>query len=538
MPPSNSVSAPQNPANSSSAEPGLMKSASVVGAATAFSRILGLVRVQLMAYFFGAGMAADAFFVAFRIPNLFRDLFAEGALSTAFVPVFKKTLVNEGADRARTLLDRSFTLLFISLSIVTLLGSLGAAGFVYLAAEGFTSDPEKFDLTVTLTRWLFPYLLFVSLASLLMGTLNSYGRFGVPAVASAMFNIAMILSMVFLYDSFERPVYCLVVGVLVGGVGQFAIQVPSLYRAGGRLRFDFNFRDRGLKAIGKLMTPIIVGLGASRINILVASLLASLQGEGAVSYLVYAYQLMHFPLGVFALAIGTAALPRAAAQVARGELGELAGTMRSSLRMILFLVAPSAVYLAFFNERLINLIYLRGAFTAVDASAVSVTLLWYSAGLLAFAGVRVLTPMYYAFSDARTPMRYSLVTVALNIVLSLVMVDSPVMRMGFPGLAAAISLAGWVNLCLLLWGLRQRGVLTEGRSYLESLVKTLLASAGMALALLALPDVFSFGVDGLPGKTLDALLEILIGAFVYFALTASFSLAESRRLINSILRRS
>ncbi len=513
---------------------GLMGSVSVVSGATAFSRVLGLIRVQLLARYFGASMAADAFFVAYRIPNLFRDLFAEGSLSTAFIPVFKKTLVSDGKARAQQLSDRMFTLLFLALTLTVVLGILAAGGLVFLMAGGFASEPEKFELTVTLTRWLFPYLLFVSLSALLMGILNSYGKFGVPAFASSMFNIAMILAMVFLYEVFDVHVYCLVVGVLVGGIGQFGIQVPALYRAGGRLRFDFKFRDPGIKSVGKLMAPMVIGLSASRVNIFVATLLASMQGDGAVSYLVYAYQLMHFPQGVFAVAIGTVALPRASELVAKGDIERLAGTLRSAARMALYLIIPSAIYLALFNEDLINAIYLRGAFTAHDASEVSLALFWYSLGLPALSGVRVFTPIFYAFSDSRTPMRYSVAAVVANIVLALLLVESPWVHMGFAGLAAATSIAGWLNITLLIIGLRKRQVFTQVGSYLESIIKTILAAGAMALTLYVQPFDLSFGFAGVIGKGLGLTLTVFGGALVYWLASLALGLSEGRRVLKMI----
>ncbi|MCH9032326.1 MAG: murein biosynthesis integral membrane protein MurJ [candidate division Zixibacteria bacterium] len=510
---------------------GLFRSTWVVSSVTAVSRVLGLVRVQLMAYLFGAGLAADAFFVAFRIPNLLRDLFAEGALSTAFVPVFKKTLVKEGTASAQALANRLFTFLVIVLSAVVVIGVLISPLLVHMMAEGFADDPFKFGLTVELTRWLFPYLFFISLAALLMGILNSYGKFATPASASSVFNISLILSMWFLYDLFELPVYCLVVGVLAGGVGQFAVQIPSLYRSGHRLRFDFNFKDKGLKAVGKLAAPMTVGMAASRVNILVSTILASLQGPGAVSYLVYAYQLMHFPLGVFAVAIGTVTLPKAAEHIAKGEMEKLTATLRSSLRMVLFLVVPSAVYLAFFNSDLIRLIYERGEFTSADSAAVSLALLWYSVGLIGYAGVRVSMPIFYAFSDAKTPMRYSIWTVALNITLSLLLIQPRLFDMGFAGLAAATSIAGLFNLALLLVGLRKLHALTNIGSYLEALWKTFFASALMALVLVSVSSKISFGMSGLSGEIMSTLAEIALGALTYFVATLILGMAEAKKFI-------
>lgn len=517
---------------------GIAGSVGLISGLTAISRVLGLIRVQLMAFFFGAGMAADAFFVAFRIPNLFRDLFAEGALSTAFVPVFKKTVELEGASRGQILLQRAFSLLFVLLAVLTLLGALGASWFVYLAAEGFTAEPAKFDLAVELTRWMFPYLLFVSLAALIMGALNALGKFGAPAFASSMFNLALIGSMVFLYDSFEAPVYCLAVGVLLGGLGQFVIQLPALYRAGYYLRLDFNWRDSGIREILRLMIPIVIGLSAGRVNILVASLLASMQGEGAVSYLVYAHQVMHFPLGVFAVAIGTVALSRATEQVARGEMDELSGTLLSSLRLMMFLVVPSTVYLLFFNDELLRLLYQRGQFSPSDTAAVSQALIWYTAGLLAHSGVRALSPIFYAFSDTRTPMRYSIVTVTANIVFSIVLAHERFFGFGFAGLAAAVSLAAWLNVALLARGLNRRGLFKKTGEFSGALVRVVGSALFMGAVLHYLPFDLSFGQSGITGKVLLIGLQVALGAVVYFGATYALGVSEAHATLGRLKRSS
>jgi putative peptidoglycan lipid II flippase len=358
-------------------EPTLASSATKVSSATALSRVLGLVREQVMAYFFGAGMATDCFVAAFRIPNLLRDLFAEGALSSAFIPVFKEKLVNEGKDEAFRLAGLTISALLLIVGIVVAVGILFSPQLVFISAKGFLTNPAKFELTITLTRIMFIYLLMVSISAVFMGILNSVGKFGIPALSPALFNIGMILSPVILYNYFDIPIYTMALGVLVGGIGQMVFQIPSLLNIGFRFKFSLKLADEGIRRIVRLIAPMILGLSASRINILVNTLLASLLIEGAMSYLNFAYRLMHFPLGVFAVAVGTVALPKLSGEVARNQIDQLVKIFNESLSLTMFLVIPSAVYLASFSDDLVRLIYERGAFGSEATIQTSTALLFY-----------------------------------------------------------------------------------------------------------------------------------------------------------------
>jgi len=423
-----------------------------VSSATALSRVLGLIREQVVAYFFGAGLATDSFIAAFRIPNLLRDLFAEGALSQAFIPVFKDKMVKQGNAEAFRLANLTISALILIVGLVIALGIIFSPGIVYISAKGFTSNPEKFQLTVSLTRLMFIYLLMVSVSAVFMGILNSAGRFGVPALSPALFNVGMILAPVLLYHYFDVPIYTMAIGVIVGGIGQLVFQIPSLLKIGFRFKFMINFADEGIRRIGRLISPMILGLSASRINILINTLLASLLIEGALSYLNYAYRLMHFPLGVFAVAVGTVALPKISGEYAGDRMDALVRTFYDSVGLAMFLVVPSAVYLAGFGEDLVRLIYQRGAFGAEATINTTHALFFYSFGLIGFAGVRVAAPVYYAMGDARRPMYYSVFAVVLNIVLNFAFI--PVW--GFAGLAAATSAAGLVNYFLLMFNLKKK----------------------------------------------------------------------------------
>ena len=501
-------------------------SAGKVSLATAVSRIFGLIREQVMAYLFGAGMATDAFVAAFRVPNLLRDLFAEGALSSAFVPVFKDKLVKKGNRDAFLLANLTISGLILIVGIVIAVGIIIAPGIIYVSANGFTAEPEKFILTVNLTRIMFIYLLLVSVSAVLMGMLNSTGRFGIPALSPALFNIGMIITPLLLYRHFDIPIYTLAVGVLIGGIGQLVFQLPSLFRIGFRFRFIINFADEGIRRIGRLIAPMILGLSASRINILVNTLLASFLMEGAMSYLNYAYRLMHFPLGVFGVALGTVALPKLSDDVARENTGQLAKTFMEAIGLSMFLVIPSAVYLAGYGEDLVRLIYQRGAFGPEATTETARALYFYAFGLVGFAGVRVAAPVYYALGDAKRPMFYSIISVIINIVLNFAFIP----LWGFAGLAAATSAAGLSNLFLLSLNLRKK---VDGIDYIYLISKTLKIISGAIAAYLIVRLVnleMIIRPDDILGKIVLVGLQIIGMGGIYILLLWLLRVPEVRRI--------
>lgn len=432
----------------------MARSVGKVSAATAFSRILGLIREQVIAWYFGAGLATDAFVAAFRIPNLLRDMFAEGALSSAFVPVFKTSLVETSEKEAFHLANIVMTKLVLITGLIVVIGMITTPAIVYVMAKGFASEPGKFALTVDLTRIMFVYLLLVSVAALAMGILNSMGQFGIPALSSSMFNIGSILPVVLFFNLLDQPIYLLAIGVVIGGIAQVAIQWPSLYRRGYRFKFTIDFINPEFRRMVSLFAPMIIGLSAGRINILISTLFASFLGQGALSYLNFAFRLMHFPMGVFAVALGTVTLPRITELTARKDSAGLENAFQQSMNLNLLLVIPSAFYLALFGHEIVNLIFGWGRFTEADSLNTSMALLHYSYGLCAFATVRVLTPFYYAQSDAKLPMIFSIISVVVNTALYY-----PLMKiLSFAGLAAATSIGGLVNCALLLMYLPKRGV--------------------------------------------------------------------------------
>ncbi len=508
-------------------------SAGKVSLATAVSRVFGLIREQVMAYLFGAGMATDAFVAAFRVPNLLRDLFAEGALSSAFVPVFKDKMVKKGNQDAFLLANLTISGLILIVGIIIAIGIIIAPGIIFVSANGFTVDPDKFTLTVNLARIMFVYLLLVSISAVLMGILNSTGRFGIPALSPALFNIGMIITPLLLYTQFDIPIYTLAIGVLIGGIGQLVFQLPSLFGIGFRFRFIINFADEGIRRIGRLIGPMILGLSASRINILVNTLLASFLLEGAMSYLNYAYRLMHFPLGVFGVALGTVVLPKLSDDVARKNTGQLAKTFMEAIGLSLFLVIPSAVYLAGYGEDLVRLIYQRGAFDPTATSQTARALYFYAFGLVGFAGVRVAAPVYYALGDAKKPMYYSIIAVIINIALNFVFIP----LWGFAGLAAATSVAGLSNLFLLTINLRRK---VDGVDYVYLIVKTLkiLLGAMAAFLIVRLVNIeMIIKPDDILSKISLVGLQIIGMGGIYILLLWLLRVREVRRILKLIRRK-
>jgi len=508
----------------------LIVSTGKVSGATAVSRVLGLVREQIMAYYFGASMATDVFVAAFRIPNLLRDLFAEGALSAAFVPLFKEKLVTDSEAEAFGLARTVITAILLVVGGLVLLGIVAAPAIVFISANGFTADPEKFNLTVGLTRVMMAYLLLVSLSALVMGMLNSFGRFGIPALSPAMFNLGIILSVMLMYHWFDVPVYTMAVGVLIGGVGQLAMQLPQLWRIRFRFRWSFNFLDETFKRTMRLFLPMVAGMSAGRVNILVSTLLASFLMEGSLSFLNYSYRLMHFPLGVFAVALGTVALPNASELAARKEMDRLGSAFADAIGLNMFLVLPSAAFLAIMGRDLVDVIYRWGAFSESNAANTALALLHYSYGLVGFAAVRVTVPIYYALKDSSLPMKISVVSVVVNLLLYY-----PLMKMlDFAGLAAATSIAGLVNFGLLLYYLPRKQVPVAYGSMFLSFVRIAVA-ATLAFWLATMISI------GAPAGWSDSvvriwqfLVKLAAGGAIYLILCAVLRVEEVRLLIRKL----
>jgi len=496
------------------------RSAGIVSLAVMGSRLLGLIREQVFAALFGVGMHSDAFIAAFRIPNLLRDLFAEGALSAAFVSTFSQLIVTRGERAAWRLANLVFNGLLLVLSGVTALGILLAPQIVGLIARGFEAIPGKMALTVEMTRIMFPFILLVAMAAVAMGILNSKDRFGIPASASTFFNIGSILGGVGLAYAMDpsfgqRAIVGWAIGTLIGGALQFAVQIPSLYRVGFRYEPIVSFRDEGVRQVLRLMGPAVIGAAAVQINVFVNTNFASYLGDGPVSWLNYAFRLMQFPIGVFGVAIGMATLPAISRAAARSDLAEFRRTLAASLGLVFFLCLPSACGLAILGGPIIRLIYERGRFTAADTEQTAAALAFYAIGLAGYAAIKVLAPAFYALNDARTPMRISLVSIATNYTFNYLLVRE--LGFGHRGLALSTSLVALFNFAALLALMRRRIGHLEDRRVLESLGKIALASVAMsfvcATSVRELED--RFGRSGLAGHALTALAPVGLGVLTF-----------------------
>ena len=456
------------------------RAAGVVGVSTLLSRIAGYVRDMLFASFFGAGMVADAFIAAFRIPNLLRRLFGEGSLSIAFVPVFTETLVKGDREEGLCLAVSALKLLLVGLSVIALAGVVLAPTIITIVAPGFSHLPEKMALTVALTRIMFPYVILIGLVALCMGILNALGHFAAPAVAPVLLNLAMIGAMYAVSrfsDSETVQIMGLAGGVLAGGVLQLALQLPYLVRHGVRFWSPSGMWHPAMKKVGILMLPTIFGAAVYQINIVVGTLLASLLPEGSVACLYYADRLVQFPLGIFAQAAATAVLPSLSRQAANGDHVGMGETFGHALSLVLYITIPAMVGLIVLRDPIVALLFKRGAFDTETARLTSDALLYYALGLWAFSAVRIVVPTFYAMQDTRTPVKTATIAIAANILLGMALMGP----MKHCGLALATSLASMVNLVLLVAVLRNKLGVIRWRLIFSSLLKTLIAAGIMAL---------------------------------------------------------
>ena len=506
----------------------LLKTLATVSSMTLLSRILGFVRDFVIARAFGAGALTDAFFVAFKLPNLLRRLFAEGAFSQAFVPVLGQYRNQRSAEETRQLVDRVASLLFLVVLAVTLLGMAGAPVLVYLSAPGFTDDPEKFALTVKLTRITFPYILFMSLVALAGGILNTWSRFAVPAFTPVLLNVSFILMALLAIPYFDPPVMALGWAVFLGGALQLAFQIPSLQRLGMLPRFSINLHDEGVRRIFRLMAPAVLGVSVAQVSLLLNTVFASFLSTGSVSWLYYADRLMEFPAGMLGAALGTILLPSLAKCHAAEQHDEYSRLLDWGLRLTFLLAAPAALALGMLAVPLITTLFHHGAFTANDVLRTRDALVAYSVGLLGLILVKVLAPGFYARQNIRTPVRIALLTLFVTQVLNLLLIG----WLQHAGLALAIGLAASLNATLLYRGLRQRGIYTPQPGWLLFYGRLAFAMLSMGAALWF---VIGPTVDWLNWRLGERLLRLSVavgfGAGVYFATlwVAGFRLRDFKR---------
>ncbi len=533
-----------------SASRGLGRAAGGVSLAVLASRVLGLVREVVFTTLFGASRELDAFIAAFRIPNLLRDLFAEGALSAAFVSTFAQRLEREGEKPAWELANRVLNDLAVVVVVVVAAGIVAAPWIVDWIAPGFRDEPGKIELTITLTRILFPFLLLVAVAAVAMGVLNARAVFLVPASASSFFNVGSIvggLAFVALLAPSYLPwrqggaaapretvaaLVAMAIGTLVGGVLQLLVQLPALRRVGFRYRLIAGFRDPGVAQVMRLMGPATLGTAAVQINVVVNTYFASELGNGAVSWLSVAFRLMYLPIGMFGVALGTVALPSLARSAARGDLEAFRRSLGEGLRLLSVLCLPAAAGLAICAQPIIAVIYQHGRFGPDDTQAAAQALAAYALGLTGYAAIKILGPAFYALNDAQVPMKVSALSVALNLASNWLAIR--VLHLGHVGLALSTSVVALWNSTLLLVLLRRRTG-TGPLGLRRTLTRTVLATAAMASICWLWLELFG-PASGFVGSLAQVLTTVPIGMAGFYLTGRALHIEELKSLSDAFQR--
>lgn len=456
----------------------IARAAGTMSIATFISRILGYVKDMILARYFGATGLSDTFFVAFRIPNLLRELFAEGSMSSAFIPVLTEHQTKRGSDEAKRLVRITFTFILIFVGIACLAGIIFAPAIVALIAPGFLSDSGKFSQTVLLTRIMFPFLLFISLAALVMGALNTRKVFFVPALAPAMLNITIIVTVLLLVQSLEQPLIAVAIGVALGGFLQFAFQLPSFFRQDYDLKLSYGFKHEGLKRMSILILPATMGMAVAQVNIFVSTILASYLQQGSITYLYYSMRLIQFPVGIFGVAMGMAALPALSEHAVKGDMDKLREDFSFALRLLFFITVPAMAGLIALREPIVNILFQRGVFDYTATIGTAQALLFYSFGIWAIVGVRVVTATFYSLQDTKTPVRVAVTAMLANIIMSVILMGP----LKHSGLAFSNAIASGVNFILLFYFLKKKlGRIDAGR-ILRSFIKATAASTAMGVS--------------------------------------------------------
>jgi putative peptidoglycan lipid II flippase len=526
----------------------VVRSAGVVSLAVFMSRVTGLLRESVMARLFGASMIYDAFMLGFRIPNLTRDLFAEGALASAFVPTFSEYLSQRSKEEAVRLVSLVATALIIVVGAVCTAGIIFAPVLVHLLAPGYAEVPGKFELAVRMTRIMFPFLLLVALAAQAMGVLNACNRFGVPALASTFFNLGSVGFGIVLGGKWLGPVLHLApiegmaIGVVLGGALQLIWQLPSLHQLGFRFRAILDWSDPGLQRILRLMVPAILGNAAVQINVMVNTNFAStivdpIRGlNGSVSWLSYAFRFMQLPLGLFGVAMASATLPSIARSVASGRMDEFRRTLSNSLGTVFLLTIPSSVGLVVLGKSIIGAIYQDGRhFQLYDTQQTAVALSYYAIGLMGYAALKVLSPAFYALNDARTPMLVSLGSILVNYASASTMIRFA--GLGHAGLALSTSAVALFGFVVLFAILRKRIGGVHGRDLATQIGKVSLASAIMGAAIFATSRGMGMWLGASQmARLADLAVSLPVGLAVYYAACGALGLAEIDGVIRAFAR--
>ena len=493
--------------------------AGTVGTATLLSRIFGYIRDMVIAGVFGAGMMTDVFIAAFRVPNLLRRLFGEGSLAVSFIPVFSEYMTKQGRIDAYALAAAAIRLLVLVLSVLTLLGVLAAPFIVKALAYGFIDTPEKYALTVSLTRIMFPYVFFIGLVALFMGILNVLGHFAAPALAPVLLNLAMIISVFIATRLSSEPVfwvYGLAIGGVLGGVLQLILQLPFLVRKGIIFWRGTEIYHPGLRKIGLMFLPATFGAAVLQINTLIGNLLASFQPDGSISYLYFADRLVQFPLGVVGISAATAALPAFSRQAATADLSAIRDTFANAVNMVLFIIIPAMVGLIVLRSPIVTLLFQRGAFNEVASRLTADAVLYYAIGLWAFALLRIVAAAFYAQQDVKTPVRCAIIAIGANILFGIGLAE----LMGHSGIALALSLSAILNLVLLLKALKKRLEHLESRRISASVSRIVPSSILMGIVVwIVSRHMIPPGTQGTGTLLIGLIISVATGLIVYAALS-------------------
>ncbi len=506
--------------------------AGIVAFFTFLSRILGLVRDMVVAFCFGSGLAADAFFVAFRIPNMLRRLVAEGALIASFLPVYVDYLENREPQEAQRVVNIIFTLLTLILIGIALLGILLSPWIIKLFAPGFLEYPEKFNLAVALNRILFPYIFFVSLVALCMGVLNAKGHFAAPAAAPILLNVFMISGALVFSRWIHPPIYGLAIGVLIGGLFQLLLQLPALAGKKVIIRPCFSLRDPAVNRIGRLFFPAAFGAAVYQLNILVSNILASFLPGGSISYLWYASRLLEFPLGVFGVALATAAFPSLSQQSSRKDTVVFKKILEDTMRLVTFITLPAMVGLIMIREPIVQILFQRGAFDASTTLQTANALLYYSLGMWAIAASRIFVSGFHSLQDTITPVKVSIIVFIANVIFSLLLMGP----MKHCGLALANSLSAMLNIVMLLFCFHRRLGIWGLAWVKDTGIKVSFASLGMGLCLWGLIPVVGRLEEGQIFENCVRLGFLIGTGIVVYALLCFAANVKELKIVTNLLK--
>jgi len=510
----------------------IVKSTGIVAISTLASRILGFGRDMLFSNFFGATGSADAFFVAFRIPNLLRRFVAEGALTISFIPVYSEYLVKKSESEALELAQKTFSFLMLIVLILVTAGMVFSAQIVSVMAMGF-DDPAVTSLTVNMTRIMFPYLGFVSFVAFSMGILNSHGYFFAPAFSPVLLNAGMITGIIFFCSYFDEPVYGVTAGVLFGGIMQLLLQIPYLVKSGFRLKISFDTKHPGIRKIGKLVLPAIFGGGIYQINIFMGTILASMLSPGSISYLYYSDRLTEIVLGVFIVSIGNVILPEMSRMTASDDYDKLKKLYSTSLRAALFLAVPAAMALMTVGLPVISVMFMRGEFSFYDASMTSRALFYSSIGVSSVAVLRITTPVFYSLKDIRTPVLTSIIAFVLNISLGYLLMHT---RLHHAGLSLANSISVTVQIIILIYIINRKIGGIDLKGVFAALFRFIAAGCVMCVAVyyIALPVCWESMGLGVRVPVLAAI--VVAGALVYYVMCRLLGVKEAAFIAERVKR--